>query len=599
MAEKLKKRSEIDDKFKWKLEDTYASDDLWEADFLELKKKTEEMKKYKGNLTSTADNFKKGLELYFSIDRLLDKVADYSYRRKDEDLNVAKYQEMADRIDTLYSEISSETVFVTTELSKMEPESFDGFARENKNIELYRFYMDEIFRLKPHTLSDEEEKILAMASEIAGGAESTYGMLNNADIKFPIFKDENGNEIELTKGNYIKYMQSGNREVRKEVFEKFYKTYLAYKNTFVSTLNSNVKTHVFYTKSRKYESALKRSLFQDNVNTSLYENLISTIHSNFDKIHKYYEVRKKYLKLEEQHMYDIYVPMLKEIDKQIPYKEAVTMVKDALKILGEDYSNIMEHAFTDGWIDIYENDGKRSGAYSSGSYDSKPYILLNHRDDLDSVFTLAHEMGHSMHSYYSKKNQPYIYSQYKIFVAEVASTVNEILLMKHMLKKAETKQEKMYLLNHFMDQFKATMYRQVQFAEFEKMIHEKVEAGEALSADKVCQMYLELNKMYYGDNVISDDYIKVEWARIPHFYYNFYVYKYATGFSAAVDIAERISSGDKIALENYLKFLKSGGSDYPIELLKIAGVDMSTTEPVQNALNVFAKLIEEFEELSK
>ncbi|HCC06665.1 MAG TPA: oligoendopeptidase F [Clostridiales bacterium] len=598
MSEKQKKRSEIEDKYKWRLEDIYASDDLWEKDFSELKSKTEVMKDFKGKLTTDATNLQKGLELYFDIYRLLDKARNYACRKKDEDLNVAKYQEMVDRFNSLESNISAELVFVRTELTKMSGSEFENFVKENNNLVLYRFYMDEILRLKSYRLSDEEEKILAHATEIMGAPENIYSMLNDADIKFPIFKNDLGNEIELTQGNYIKNVQSGDRNVRRDVFEKFYETYLAYKNTFASMLNSDIKAHIFSAKTRKYKSTLVQSLYQDNIEESLYQNLINTIHNNFDKFHKYYKVRKEYMKLDEQHMYDIYVPMLKDIDKEISYDEAVIIIKEALKILGEDYNENMNKGFNDGWIDIYENEGKRSGAYSSGSYESKPYILLNHENNLNSLFTIAHEMGHSMHSYYSNKNQPYIYADYTMFVAEVASTVNEILVIKHLLKNTKTKEEKMYLLNHFMDQFKGTVFRQVQFAEFEKMLHEKTESGEAISADKLCELYHDLNKLYYGENVISDDLIKVEWARIPHFYYDFYVYKYATGFSAAVAIAEKISSGDKEALDNYLLFLKSGGSDYPIELLKKAGVDMSTPEPVQAALNVFGKLVDEFEKLA-
>ncbi|HCC06666.1 MAG TPA: oligoendopeptidase F [Clostridiales bacterium] len=597
MAEKQKKRSEIEDKYKWRLEDIYASDDLWEKDFAEIKIKTEVMKEFKGKLTSNATNLQKGLEIYFDIDRILSKASIYSSNKKNEDLNVAKYQEMNDRLDSLFADISSEVVFVKTELTKLTQEEFNKFVKENSSLELYKFYMDEIFRLKKHVLSDDEEKLLAMSSEILGSPRNTFSMLNDADIKFPVLIDDKGNEVELTKGNYSKFIQSGDRNIRKEAFEKFNSVYMSYKNTFASTLNSKIKTDVFFSKIRKYESPIELALYGDNVEVSVYENLIETIHKNLEKLHRYFEIRKKYLNLQELHLYDIYVPMLKDIDKEIPYVDAVDMVKSALQVLGEDYNKNMNIGFESNWIDVYENEGKRGGAYSSITYDTNPYILLNHQNNLNSLFTIAHEMGHSMHTYYSNKNQPYLYGGYTIFVAEVASTVNEVLLMKQLVKNAESKEEKMYLLNHFMDQFKGTVYRQVQFAEFEKITHDKIQNGEALSADKLCEIYYDLNKLYYGENVISDDQIKIEWARIPHFYRSFYVYKYATGFSAAIAIAERISSGDKEALDKYLEFLKSGGSDYPIELLKKAGVDMSTPEPVQKALDFFGELVDEFERL--
>ncbi|HAN09901.1 MAG TPA: oligoendopeptidase F [Clostridiales bacterium] len=597
MAEKQKKRSEIEDKYKWRLEDIYASDDLWEKDFHELKSKTEVMKKYKGKLTSDATNLQEGLELYFDICRLLDKVVIYSGNRKNEDLNVAKYQEMSDRLKSLIAEISSEIVFVKTELTKLTKEEFNKFVKENSRLGLYNFYMDEIFRLKKHVLSDDEEKLLAMASEIFGSPKNTFSMLNDADIKFPVLIDDKGNEVELTKGNYSKFIQSGDRNIRKEAFEKLYSVYMSYKNTFTSTLNSIIKTDVFFAKVRNYESPIKLALYGDNVEVSVYENLIETMHKNLDKLHRYFGVRKKYMDLQELHMYDIYVPMLKDIDKEISYVDAVDMVKNALKVLGEDYNKNMNIGFKSNWIDVYENEGKIGGAYSWGGYDTNPYILLNHQNNLNSLFTIAHEMGHSMHTFYSKGNQPYVYAEYTIFVAEVASTVNEVLLMKQLLKNTDNKEEKMYLLNHFMEEIRTTIYRQTQFAEFEKITHDKIQNGEALSADKICDIYLELNKLYYGENVISDDQIKVEWARIPHFYNSFYVYKYATSFSAAIAIAEKIDSGDKETLDNYLNFLKSGGSDYPIELLKKVGVDMSTPEPVQKALDFFGELVNEFEKL--
>ena len=422
-------------------------------------------------------------------------------------------------------------------------------------------------------------------------------MLNNADIKFPYIKDEKNNEIELTKGRYIQLMESDDRRVRKDAFEALYSTYSKQKNTLAALLNANVKANIFSARARKYGSAREESLFADNVPVEVYDNLINAIHENLDIMHRYVKLRKKIMKLDDLHMYDLYTPMIKEVKMDISFEEAKDIVKDGLELLGEDYIKDLEKGFKSGWIDVYENEGKRSGAYSWGCYDSHPYVLLNHTDTLNNMFTLAHEMGHALHSYYSDSNQPYIYAQYKIFVAEVASTLNEALVMNHLLKKTTDKTKKMYLLNYFMEQFRTTVYRQTMFAEFEKIIHEKAEAGEALTAELLCSIYRDLNIKYYGPDMVVDDYIDIEWARIPHFYTSFYVYKYATGFSAAISISQQILNEGQPAVQRYLKFLKSGGSDYPIELLKIANVDMSTTEPVNNALKLFGSLLDQMEEL--
>ena len=597
MAIQPRKREEIEEKYKWRLEDIYASNELWEKDFSEVDAKIGELVKYKGVLINSAENLYDGLELDTGISRILEKLYTYAVRRKDENLNVAIYQELSDRVRSLVTKASSESAFIKTELVNLTDEKLKKYIKENEKLKLYEYYIKDLLRFKPHILNDSEEKLIAMTGDVLSGARNIYGMLNDADIKFPEFIDEDNNGVTITQENFIKYMQSGDRNIRKDVFEKFYKTFTVYKNTFGSTLNANIKSDVFVTKTKKYESTIKRALFSDNIDISVYDNLIKTVHSNLDKLQKYCDMKKRVLNLDEFHMYDIYVSMLKDVDKKISYEEAVDTIKDVFKIYGEDYYNAMSEGLENRWIDVYENEGKRSGAYSCGSYDTNPYILLNYQNNLQSLFTLAHEMGHSMHTYFSTKNQPFIYSGYTIFVAEVASTVNEVLLVKHLLKNTINIDEKLYLINYFMDNFKSTMYRQTKFAEFEKIIYEKIEKGEALSADKICEIYYDLHKLYYGENVVSDDLIKIEWTRIPHFYMNFYVYKYATGFSAAIALAEKISSGDKNALDNYLEFLKSGGSDYPIELLKKAGVDMSTPEPVQKALDFFGELIDEFEKL--
>ncbi|HBY20811.1 MAG: oligoendopeptidase F [Clostridiales bacterium GWE2_32_10] len=597
MAIQPRKREEIEEKYKWRLEDIYASNELWEKDFSEVDAKIGELVKYKGVLINSAENLYDGLELDTGISRILEKLYTYAVRRKDENLNVAIYQELSDRVRSLVTKASSESAFIKTELVNLTDEKLKKYIKENEKLKLYEYYIEELLRFKPHILNDSEEKLIAMTGDVLSGARNIYGMLNDADIKFPEFIDEDNNGVTITQENFIKYMQSGDRNIRKDVFEKFYKTFTVYKNTFGSTLNANIKSDVFVTKTKKYESTIKRALFSDNIDISVYDNLIKTVHSNLDKLQKYCDMKKRVLNLDEFHMYDIYVSMLKDVDKKISYEEAVDTIKDVFKIYGEDYYNAMSEGLENRWIDVYENEGKRSGAYSCGSYDTNPYILLNYQNNLQSLFTLAHEMGHSMHTYFSTINQPFIYSGYTIFVAEVASTVNEVLLVKHLLKNTMNIDEKLYLINYFMDNFRLTLYRQTKFAEFEKIIYEEIEKGEALSADKICEIYYDLHKLYYGENVVSDDLIKIEWARIPHFYMNFYVYKYATGFSAAIALAEKISNGDKNALDNYLEFLKSGGSDYPIELLKKAGVDMSTPEPVQKALDFFGELIDEFEKL--
>jgi oligoendopeptidase F len=424
-------------------------------------------------------------------------------------------------------------------------------------------------------------------------------MLNNADLTFPKIKDEDGRDVEITSGNFIPLMESKNRDVRKNAFKELYKTYYGFKNTFAAALNGDLKNNVFNARLRNYKNTREAALSGNNIPLSVYDNLITSIHDNLETMYKYMDIRKRALKLDELHMYDLYVPIVQDVDFDIPYEEGVKIIKRALSPLREEYLKGMEEGFNSGWIDIKENRGKRSGAYSSGSYDSKPYILLNYHDTLDNVFTVAHEMGHSMHSYFTRKNQPYIYGDYSIFVAEVASTANEALLLDYMLKNAKNKNEKLYLLNHYLESFRTTVFRQTMFAEFEKIIHEHLEGGGAITADYLCETYKKLNELYYGPNIVVDDEIAIEWARIPHFYYNYYVFQYATGFSAAVALSEKILNEGDEAVENYMNFLKSGSSDYPINVLRKAGVDMETVEPVNNAMELFKRLVDEFDDLLK
>lgn len=593
----LPKRQEISAEFKWKLEDIYNDITLWEQDFKTVKELAARIQGLKGTL---AESGQKLLECLKKSDELLslnDKVFVFARMKRDENNGDATYQALTDRASSLATEVFAAISFIVPEMLDIPEETLKSYVKSDKDLELYQFVIEESLRQKEHILSDKEEQILAMSAEISDTSGDVFTMYNNADIKFPYIKNEKGEEVEVTKGRYVAFLESKDRRVRKDAFEAVYSTYKKMKNTLAATLNGNVKKNRFYSLVRKYPSALAASLDNDNISVDVYDNLIETINKNLPLLDRYLKLRKKVLKLEELHMYDLYVPMVEEFDKDIPYEEAKKVVNEALKPLGEEYVSYLQKGMTSGWIDVYENEGKTSGAYAWGSYKTHPYVLLNYQDKINDVFTLAHEMGHALHSYLTNMTQPYVYSEYKIFVAEVASTVNESLLMRYLLPRATSKQEKAYLLNHYLEEFRGTVFRQVMFAEFEKTVHEKVEQGEALNSQELCDMYYALNKKYFGETVTVDEDIAMEWSRIPHFYSSFYVYKYATGFSAATAIAEKILSEGKPAVDSYLEFLKSGGSDYPIELLKIAGVDLSSPQPIQDALNVFEKTLEELEEL--
>jgi oligoendopeptidase F len=595
----IPKRNEIPEQFKWKLEDIYASNELWEKDFTEVKNLAGKLGDFKDKLNTSADNLLKCLDANADMNRLFEKVYVYANMRSHEDSANGYYQGLADRTESLAVEVSSASSFIVPEILTIPNDKLAGFINENGKLGFYKKYLDEIVRTKPHVLNASEEQIMAMSGDMSNAPGSIYSMLNNADIKFPTIKDESGKEIEITKGRFIQLMESNDRRVRKDAFEALYSTYKKQRNTLAALLNSQVKSNLFNAKVRKYNSARESYLFPDNVPEAVYDNLIKAMHDNMHLMHKYMKLRKEMLGLDELHMYDVYTTMVKEAKMDITYEEAVETVKKGVAVLGEQYSKDLEKGFTSGWIDVYENEGKRSGAYSWGCYGSHPYVLLNHTDTVNNMFTLAHEMGHALHSFYSDAKQPYIYAQYKIFVAEVASTLNEALLMHYMLKNTTDKTEKMYLLNYYMEQFRTTVYRQTMFAEFEKIIHGKAEAGESLTADVLCQIYHDLNVEYYGPDMIVDELLDMEWSRIPHFYTSFYVYKYATGFSAATAIAHKIINEGQSAIDKYLEFLQSGGSDYPIELLKIAGVDMTTPEPINNALKVFEDLLNQMEEIAK
>ncbi|ERM92114.1 oligopeptidase PepB [Caldanaerobacter subterraneus subsp. yonseiensis KB-1] len=593
----LRERSEIDERYKWRLEDIYENEELWEEDYRKVKELLKEIVKFKGKIKTSKDLLEV-LKLNDQIGMTASKIFAYARMRRDEDNTNSKYQALSDKAMRLNIEVMSATSFIVPEILSIETEKLRNMIEELEELKIYKQYIEDLIRYKPHVLSPEEEKILAEAETLAESVSTIYSMLNHADLRFPTIRDENGNEVELTHGNFISFMQSKDRNVRKAAFEALYDTYKKFINTFASTLAGSVKKDIFYAKARRYNSSLEASLFEDNVSVEVYNNLIETVHSRLDVLHRYVRLKKKLLKLDELHMYDLYVPLIQEYDKEFTYEEAIELVLEGLKPLGEEYIDLLKKGFESRWVDVYENRGKTSGAYSWGAYGTHPYVLLNFQGKLNDVFTIAHEMGHSLHTYYSNATQPYVYAGYKIFVAEVASTCNEAILMDYLLKNSKDEKERLYVLNHFLEEFRGTVFRQVMFAEFEKLIHEMAERGEPLTAEVLNKKYYELNKLYYGDDIVVDEEISYEWARIPHFYRNFYVYKYATGFSAAIAISQMILNEGEKAGERYKEFLKSGSSDYPLNLLKKAGVDLTTPKPVNDALDVFEKLLDEFEKMA-
>ncbi|MGE5701834.1 MAG: oligoendopeptidase F [Clostridia bacterium] len=595
----LPKRQDIPAEHKWKLEDIYATNDLWEQDVNKVKELTTKISAFKGTLATSGARLLEALQLQDELTKTMDQIYVYARMRRDEDNANATYQALTDRATTLSVQVYSALSYIQPEILAIENDRLAQLFEQEAGLEHYRYLIEEIVRFKPHTLSASEEALLAQMGELSGAPSKIFGMLNNADMKFPMIKNEQGEEVELTKGRYTQFMESKDRRVRKEAFEALYATYGKHRNTIAATLTSVVKRDVIYARVRNHESALKASLFSDNIDQSVYDKLIETVREHLPLMHRYVELRKKMLGVDELHMYDLYVPMVPEVDMEIPYDEAVRTIQVALQPLGDDYGRVLQEGFTSGWIDVHENEGKTSGAYSWGAYTTHPYVLMNYQDNVNNMFTLAHEMGHALHSYYSNKTQPYTYADYRIFVAEVASTLNEALLMQHLLATTEDKDKRLYLLNYYLEQFRGTLFRQTMFAEFEKVIHAKTESEEALTAESLSELYRQLNVDYHGAEMVIDHQIDLEWARIPHFYNNFYVYKYATGFSAAISLSKQILEEGQPAVERYLTFLKSGGSDYPLNLLKKAGVNMTSPEPVREALAVFKELLDEMEALAK
>lgn len=593
----LPTRNEIPTEEKWNLEDIFATDEEWEKTFDTVKERLPEMEKFKGRLGESAETLYEALHFEDEITQQLGKLYTYAHMRSDEDTANSFYQGLNDRAASLATQVSSALSFVVPEILSIDEDKLKTFLDENEDLQLYRFAIERINHQRDHVLPAEQEAILAQAGELADSPGNTFGMLNNADMDFPSIKDSEGNEVDVTHGRYIRFLESGDRRVRKDAFDVMYDTYGHYKNTFASTLSGAVKSHNFFASVRHYDSARQAALDTNNIPENVYDNLVDTIHKHLPLLHRYVRLRKKALDLDELHMYDLYTPLVKDVDMKYSFDEAKDTVLKGLQPLGEDYLSVIREGYQNRWIDVRENKGKRSGAYSSGAYGTMPYILLNWQGNVDSLFTLAHELGHSVHSYYTRKYQPYPYGNYSIFVAEVASTCNESLLNHYLLDVIDDEKQRLFLLNHMLEGYRGTVFRQTMFAEFEHMIHRKAAAGEALTPDLMTELYYDLNVKYFGDDTYVDKAIGLEWARIPHFYYDYYVYQYATGFSAAASLSKMILDEGEPAVKRYVDFLKAGSSNYPIEVLKKAGVDMTSPKPIEDALSLFESVLKEMEEL--
>ena len=591
---KLKTRDEIDSAHKWKVEKMYMDSAQWEEDFETLKSKVPNMQRFSGRL-GEAEELLNFLKSNIEIQRLLDKLLVYAHLRGHEDTAKAEFQVLTNKVDAYAAEVSSAIAFFIPELLSLPEGAVDEAIEKLPELKLYEFYLKDILSQKPHTLSAKEEKLLASVSDCLNAPENIFGMLTNADMTFPVIEDEKGNEVELTEGNYSSFIKSKDRRVRKDAFEALFGTYKGFKNTLSTSLTASIKNFIFNAKTRNYDSALESSLKPNNIPVEVYHNVVDTINKNLSSLHKYVSLKKKLLGLDEIHMYDLYVPIVDAAEEHIEYEDAVKIVLDGIKPLGKEYLEIFQEGINEGWVDVFENKGKRGGAYSWGCYDSMPYVLLNYNYQLNDVSTLAHEMGHSIHSYYSRKTQPYIYSEYELFCAEVASTTNECLLIDYLIKNESDKKKRLFLINQQLEGIRTTVFRQCMFAEFEKITHENIEQGNPLSPEDLCKIYHDLNVKYFGVEMVVDEGIDMEWSRIPHFYNDFYVYQYTTGFAAANSFSKMISDEGETAVERYKDFLKSGGSDYPINILKKAGVDMATSKPLEDTIRRFDELLEMLE----
>ena len=596
---KTKKREEIEKQYKWDLSKIYETEEEINKDIEKVKTKTEELVNYKGKLVESSETLREATDKYFEIMRTLDKLIVYTNMKYHEDLSIGKSEALVGKVDKFCDEISEKLAFYSPELLENDYEVVKKYIEENESLKKYDFMFKDLFREKDHILSLEQEEMMARLGEVFSVPENTFHVLDDVNLKFDNIVDEEGKEVELNNSNYSVYIKSKDRNVRKAAFLSLYKSYGNFKNTFASLLKGNVKSNFFVSRTRKYSSPLEMSLYSDDIDKKLYLNLIEKVNNNLDIVHDYMNVRKDILELDEVHMYDVYAPLVSANDKKYSYEEAKELVLNALVPLGEKYIEDLKNLFESNAIDVFNNENKRGGAYSWGCYDSLPYVLLNYEGKFTDVSTVAHELGHSMHSFYSNKTQEYHDHGYPIFLAEIASTVNEILLNKYCSKNAKSDEEKAYYLNNLLENFRTTLVRQTMFAEFELIIHDLEDEGEVLTEELLCEKYLELNKKYFGDNVISDNEIALEWARIPHFYTSFYVYKYATGISVACKIVSDILEEKEGALDNYMKFLSSGGSNFPLEILKKVNIDIVNDDTIDKALDMFRDTLEEFKKIAK
>lgn len=589
-------RSHIDEKYQWDLSTVFATDDAWEAELASLDGDLENAKAYKGRLTASSNDLLAITESYLALSCRLEELYVYASMKNDQDTTVAKYQEYQAKATAIYAKFSEIFAFYEPELMQLSKEAFEDFVAETPALSAYAHFFEQLFKRQPHVLSQAEEELLAGAQEIFGAAGETFGLLDNADIIFPIVPDDEGKEIQLTHGNFISLLESKNRDVRKEAYQALYATYEQFQHTYAKTLQTNVKVHNYEARVHHFKSAREAALSANFIPESVYDTLIETVNANLPLLHRYVELRKKILKLDDLKMYDIHTP-LSEMDMSFTYEEALVKAEDVLAVFGKEYSERVHRAFTERWIDVHVNKGKRSGAYSGGSYDTNAFMLLNWQDTLDNLFTLVHETGHSLHSTFTRENQPYVYGDYSIFLAEIASTTNENILTETLLKEVDDDKARFAILNHYLDGFKSTIFRQAQFAEFEDIIHKADQAGEVLTSDYLNQLYADLNEKYYGLSKADNPEIQYEWARIPHFYYNYYVYQYATGFAAASYLADKVVHGTQADIDRYLDYLKAGNSDYPLNVIKKAGVDMTTSAYLDAAFRIFEERLDELEAL--
>ncbi|MDM0796699.1 oligoendopeptidase F [Clostridium perfringens] len=595
-VKKLRRRDEIPESDKWRIDKIYETPAKWNEELSKLKEEAPKLKDFEGKLGNKED-LKAFLLLNEKLSRKLGKLYVYAHMRSHEDTSNPEMQSLVNKIDPYSAEFSSYTAYFVPEILSLKEGTIENFINEDKDLKQYKIYFEMILNEKPHILSKEVESVLASVSDCLGAPESIYSMLTNSDMTFGEIVDESGRKVELTEGNYISFIKSKDRKVREAAFKLLFGTYKKYENTLATSLTSSIKNFVFESKTRKYNSSLEASLKPNNIPVEVYYNALKTVDENMDALHRYVRIKKKLLNLEEIHMYDLYVPVIECKKEHLEYKDAISLVEEGLKPLGKEYLDIFNEGINEGWIDVYENKGKRSGAYSWGFYDTMPYVLLNYNYELNDASTLAHEMGHSIHSYYTRKTQPYIYGDYSLFCAEVASTTNEILLIHHLIEKETDKNKKLYLINQELEQIRTTVFRQLMFAEFELKTYEAIENGESLTSEVLCKMWKDINIKYFGEDMNVDEEISIEWARIPHFYSDFYVYQYATGYAAASSFANSILSKGEEAVEKYKGFLKAGGSMYPIDTLKMAGVDMTTSKPLKDTLDRFNELLDMLEEI--